>query len=138
MKSAALTVLLVILFFSCTKQAADPDDTVYISGNGLVGKWKAVEQYVSPGFGGSWNALGQDKRFLIEFKADSSFTYSANFPKGDSGYTLFSTNNTSINVRNGSGSKTDAWYYNPNPGDTLVLGVFQCYEGCAYRLRRVQ
>ena len=138
MKFFILLFLAALSCWSCTKNATEEDSAIYINGNGLVGKWKAVEQFISPGIGGSWNALAQEKRFVIEFKADSSFAYSANFPKADSGFVRYSTNSTLINVRNSGGTKADAWYYNPDPANTLDLGVFQCYEGCAYRLRRIQ
>lgn len=127
-----LFLLTVLFLFSCRRAGNITNE----HRTGLTGKWVAVEQFVSPGAGGSWYPLAPPDQFTIEFFADSSFAYSPNFPKAGAGFTRYSIDNTLIRVRNAANTETDAWHHNPNPGDTLNLSVFTCFEGCAYGLRR--
>jgi hypothetical protein len=131
-------LLSVLLMLVCCKQQQDSKGPWPPTGKkGLVGKWLAREQYTSNGSGGIWKPIPANQRFTVEFNADSSFNYSPSFPKADSGFAYFSTFDTQVRMRNAAATKHDIWLYTPEPGDTLHLSVFICFEGCAYRLQRV-
>lgn len=127
-------VLSVVIATSCNKQS---NDDVYISGEGLVGKWMATDRFWSPGVGGTWFPLDAGEKFTIEFKSDSTFSYSSNFPKADSLFSSYSTNNSMLIVTSPS-NKRDVWFYTTNSGDTLHLAIFTCIEGCPFQLRRIK
>ncbi len=132
-------VFFTILGFSCNKQVVVEDDGyVYITGSGLAGKWVAKESFVSAGGGAILVDLPRDRWFTMEFKSDSSFTYSASFPKADSLFSQYSLSGSWMSVSSLVNSKTDRWYYNLGADDKLELGVFMCFEGCSYLLRRIQ
>jgi hypothetical protein len=96
-RSYLLALLMVVL--SCNKKPdVQEDGYVYISGSGLGGKWLAKEKYVSAGGGPIPVNLPREQWFTMEFKSDSSFTYSANFPKTDSLFSQYSLSGFYINV----------------------------------------
>lgn len=131
--------IFTIIGIACNKRGTVEDDGyVYITGSGLVGKWLAKESFVSPGGGTILVDLPRDKWFTMEFKADSSFTYSANFPKADSLFSQYSLSGYWMSVSSLVNSKTDRWYYDLGADDKLELGIFMCFEGCSYLLRRIQ
>lgn len=131
-------VIFTILFTGCAKKAADDDPYVYISGSGLSGKWVATERFISPGSGGTWNSLPSDQRFTIEFRADGSFTCSANFHKADSLFSRYEISGTRLVMSNADSSKTDTWYFRLDGGERLEMSTVLCIEGCPWGLRRIQ
>lgn len=132
-------IIVVFLTAACNKpQAVIEDDYVYISGTGLPGKWLATERWQSPGLGGSWYNLQPAAKFTIEFLADSSFSYSANFPMRDSLFDRYSLNGFRIAMRSTSGPAATNWYYEIDPDGRLQLSIVLCFEGCQYGLRRIQ
>jgi hypothetical protein len=129
-----LSFLGLLVFISCKKPNQDSLCTAALT---VVGKWQAYEQFRSPGNGGSWFPLTANEQFEVEFKADRSFSYSTNFPAGFF-YDRFIDNSSNITVTSSVTGKSDTWVYLLENGCTLSLSVFRCFEGCAYRLRRVQ
>ncbi len=123
----------LLLFSSCKKNEI-------ITGSGLIGKWKAIEQFQSPGNGGQYLPLPDNKQFFIEFKQDSSFTYSSTFPKADSLFNRFSVNGYEIAVYSSVNNKTDTWYIHGDLIDSseIRISIFTCIEGCAYKLVRTK
>jgi hypothetical protein len=124
----------IILFISCNKPNQDLPCN---SSTSLVGKWKAYEQFRSPGFGGSWYPLDNYEQFIVEFKTDGSFSYSSNFPAGFF-YDNFIDNISEVRVASSATGKSDTWAYSLNNACSLSLNIFTCFEGCAYRLKRIQ
>ena len=136
-RSYLLALLMVVL--SCNKKPdVQEDGYVYISGSGLGGKWLAKEKYVSAGGGPIPVNLPREQWFTMEFKSDSSFTYSANFPKTDSLFSQYSLSGFYINVTSTVNTKRDSWIYEFMPDGNLDLSLFRCFEGCSYRLRRIR
>lgn len=124
-------LLVVFLIVACNKKKDD------VFNGSLTGKWIAKERFSSPGVGGSWNTLSIDQQFTIDFKSDSSFTYSANFPKADSLFSQYRLSGSMINVSSLANSKTDQWFYEIESNGRLSLGIFMCFEGCSYGLYRI-
>lgn len=136
MKALLLISLLFIELLSCKRNAID-ESICTIKGD-LTGKWEATEQFSSPGAGDSWNLLASDKRFTIEFKSDSSFIYSANFPKTDFLFSKYTLLGSAITISSSVNSNRDTWYYNFDNQCRLNLSIFLCIEGCPYRLIAVK
>lgn len=136
MRLVNLLSFLLICLSSCYRPVNDWP--VCSDGVSLTGKWQATERFTSPGAGGSWNKLAESDRFLIEFKTDSTFSYSANFPKADSLFSVFRTNGPELNVSSSVNSKTDRWYWGIDQECRLSLSIFTCIESCPYRLVRVK
>ena len=116
---------------SCSKKQ-EGDST------GLIGKWKAVEQFQSPGYGGQYVALPLSEQFIIEFKSDSSFAYSVNFPKASAQFISYSVNGNQISMIPTSVNMIDYWTsLSGNPIESeLILSIFSCREGCPYKFLR--
>lgn len=135
-RPALISLVTLFILQNCSKS---DDSSIYANGAGMVGKWKAEQQYRSPGGGGEWYSLSMAERFIIEFKADSSFTYSSNFPMAAASFNRFSSNGPQVKMFSSLTNETANWYL----GDTVVnnemsLAVFLCIEGCPYKLRRIK
>lgn len=130
-----LSFFLVACFFcsSCKKSEI-------IAGSGLIGKWKAIEQFQSPGSGGQYYPLPANRQFLFEFKQDSSFVYSPNSPKADSFFNRFSVNGNEMRMYSSLNNKTDTWYLHGDVINTseMSISIFTCFEGCAYKFVRIK
>lgn len=126
-------IVLVFLCFSCQKNEI-------VTGSGLIGKWKAIEQFQSPGSGGQYHPLPVNGQFLFEFIKDSSFAYSPNSPKADSLFNMFSVNGNEIKMYSSLNSKTDTWYLHGDVNNTseISISIFTCIEGCAYKFVRIR
>lgn len=111
-----------------------------ITGSGLIGKWKAIEQFQSPGSGGQYFPLPANEQFLFEFKQDSSFVYSLNSPKADSVFNRFSVNGNEMRMYSSINNKADTWYLHGNGINTseISISIFTCIEGCAYKFVRIK
>ena len=107
--------------------------------NGITGKWKLKEQYWSIGDANvNWTAVETSKQAVIEFHGDSSFTFSANFPKADLQLNRFQLVGNELNMSSTLNSNTDKWYVNNLDNNKLELSIFRCIEGCAYRFVAVK
>jgi hypothetical protein len=124
----------LLFFISCKKSNQDSPCTAAVT---VVGKWQAYEQFRSPGAGGSWYPLVDNERFEVTFKADGSFSYSSNFPAAFF-YDSFIDNTSGVTVTASATGKSATWAYSLQGGCSLSLNVFTCFEGCAYRLKRIQ
>lgn len=134
-----LTLIALAAFLFLQNCSKSGDSSIYADGTGMVGRWKAEQQYRSPGSGGEWHPLSLAERFIIEFKADSSFAYTSNFPMAAASFNRFSSNGYQVKMFSSLTSETANWYV----GDTVVsnemsLAVFLCIEGCPYKLRRIK
>lgn len=130
-----MAIAYLLLLQGCRKN----DSSGYTDGKGMVGKWKAEEQFRSPGSGGEWYPLSYAERFTIEFKADSSFSFSSDFPMSAASFDRFSRNGYQVKMFSLLTNETANWYL----GDTVInnemsLAVFLCIEGCPYKLRRIK
>jgi hypothetical protein len=122
-----------MFILSCNKERNKTSCNGSIS---LVGKWQAKEQFISPGVGGSWVELENSKKFTVEFKSDDSFIYSANFPKPF--YDRYNDSTSHVVALSSTTGKSENWLYSLENGCILSLNIFTCYEGCAYRLQRIE
>lgn len=104
--------------------------------DGIIGKWKAIEHFTSPGYGGTWSALPISEQFIITFKNDGTFSYSANFPKENLEFDTFTLSGTQINVFRDGGlsSYAENWYIRIVDNRVMNLQIYPCIEGCPYKL----
>ncbi len=128
-----LIIIFVILLSSCNKQ----QDSACSSSKTIVGKWQAYEQFRSPGIGGSYYPLADNEQFTVEFKRDASFIYSSNFPAPFL-YDTFVDSTANVTVTSSTTGKSASWIYTLESACVLSLNVFTCYEGCTYRLKRIE
>lgn len=128
-----LLILISVFVLSCNKES---DETSCNGSISLVGKWQAKEQFTSLGVGGIWVELENSKKFTVEFKSDGSFIYSANFPKPF--YDRYNDSASHVVPLSSITGKSEGWLYSLEDGCNLSLNIFTCYEGCAYRLKRVE
>jgi len=134
MRFILMAFFITVLIASCT-----PEKDIYNGKFIISGKWIATQRWSSPGNGGSWYNLPLAEKFTVEFKADSSFSYSANFPKADSLFNRYSISGNSVIMSSSLNNKQDVWYYFNDSSSTpnqMSLSIFRCIEGCSYRLER--
>jgi len=135
MKYIHLVCFFFVFIVGCKKTVNDLP--VCTENQTIVGKWKATQRFWSPGAGGNWHTLTSAEQFTIEFKSDSTFIYSANFPKADSQFSIYSMNGMVLKISSAVNSKTDTWYWKIDDECRLNLGLFPCIEGCPFGLQRI-
>ena len=102
-----------------------------IENNGLIGKWKLKEEYMSTGDNNViWKPVQPADQSTIEFHADSSFTFSANFPKANLQLNKFSLAGGELIMSSTLNSNTDTWYVRVRDNKRLELSILKCKDGC--------
>ena len=104
----------------------------------LTGKWQFVEQYVSIGGTGNWNAVVPGGQ-TIEFKKDGKFTASAGFQKEANRYEVLDNNRIKISPVPGESGSVILFYTFSNSQNELQLSPLEpsrCIEGCASKFLR--
>lgn len=96
----------------------------------LVGKWKRIETFISPGNGGSWQKDQSNPPITIEFTADGKFISNGNFYSNFTDYKVNADN--TIEFMPPLNGVTRAVYYSFN-SDTQLTLTFACIEGCGDR-----
>lgn len=118
---------LLILVGGCKKEAVEQDQDQ----SGIIGKWLRVEQYVSPGSGGSWMATPDNPPVTVEFTAAGKVISNHPFYTNYTDYRTAGTD--SLELTNGSGNKRHTTY-TLNNGKLTVY--YTCIEGCGDRFTR--
>ena len=99
--------------------------------NQLVGKWKLKEGYMSNGSNNvQWTPVQTADQSIIEFHADSSFTYTPNFSKANLELNKFSLVGDALMMSSTLNSNTDRWYIRFRDNKRLELSILRCFEGC--------
>lgn len=129
MRKFVIFCCLFLLLAGCSKKQQKT-----IINDSIIGKWKAVELFTSPGFGGTWNALSVSKQFTITFKNDGTFSYSANFPKADLKFDMYTLSGTQISAGTPLSSYAENWYISIVNNKVMHLQIYPCIEGCPYKL----
>lgn len=126
------TLAILLAMLAGCKKDNEQDNSP--SNSGIVGRWKYTERFVSPGSGGSWNAVPVANQAVIEFTMDGKFTYSANFEKASSEFDHYTLDgNTKVIVTSATTGKTETWYISHLDEKRLDMSVTMCFEGCAAR-----
>ena len=135
MKSVVGSIILFIFITGCSKK----EEHRLIS-DGLVGKWKFTEYFMSPGGPGSWNPVPVPDQYIINFNSDEKLDYSANFFGANSGFNRYKLSGNTIFVSSTNNNKTDEWRYSFD-GSQLIINFnvrVICIEGCASRFIEVK
>lgn len=118
---------LILIIAGCSKDKTTEN-------NGLIGKWKLKEEYWSIGDNTiRWTPVEESKQSVIEFHADGSFTFSANFQKADLQLNRFVLAGSEVNMSSTLNSNTDTWYISYSDNKRLEISIFRCFEGCSYK-----
>lgn len=110
------------------------DDPVVSESDSLIGTWKLVQVYLSPGGATEWRDI--EDGFEVTFLADSTFT---NFNQCISGN--FSINNKILSIEcieTMAIAGLDFNYIMEFDGDSMELSNPLCIESCIERFERVQ
>ncbi len=135
MKSVVGSILLFIFITGCSKK----EEHTLIS-NGLVGKWKFTEYFMSPGGQGSWNLVPVSDQYIINFSSDGKLSYTTNFYWANSLFNRYRLAGDTIFVSSTWNNKTDEWRYSFE-GPQLIINFnvrVVCIEGCASRFIEVK
>ena len=130
MKSVVGSIILFIFITGCSKK----EEHTLIS-NGLVGKWKFTEYFMSPGGPGSWNPVPVSDQYIINFSTDGKLSYTTNFYRAYAQFNRYSLAGDTIFVSSTWNNKTDEWLYSFD-GPQLIINFnvrVICIEGCASR-----
>jgi uncharacterized protein (TIGR03066 family) len=118
-----------LLVAGCSKK--DTEKT--IENNGILGKWKLKEQFISPGAGGQWNKVPVSEQSVIEFLSNGKFHFSTNFQKANLQLDKYQLTGNELNMSSTLTNNTDKWPINYSDNTKLELSIFLCFEGCSYR-----
>lgn len=140
MKRLLCFALCFIFISSCKKNA----DKTEAANNPVAGKWRIFEQYFSPGYPVDWTPFVTGLPAIIEFKANGELTCTSGFPESGKQYNRYvfvpGTNPNqpgTIEVSSTQNSNTANWRLWALSTDEMDLSIYFCYEGCAYRLERI-
>lgn len=140
-----LVVILIVFLFSCVKPSNEATDE-NISSKSIIGHWKYIENYVSPG--SIWHWVQVDNGGTLKVNADYSYEVMYANPSNQLPFTMFHQKGKIDSIfRNNFGgmmmyvlpdNTTDTtfiWPIKPKL-DTLDFAL-PCFEGCVYRFKRV-
>jgi len=99
----------------------------------LVGKWKRIETFASPGNGGGWQKDQSNPAVAIEFAEGGKFISNADFYSNFTSYKINA--DSSVEFSPPMNGLTKAVYYSMNSNTQLTL-TFACIEGCGDRFIR--
>lgn len=122
-----LTYVLAALVFltGCTKKQQKEN-------NALIGKWRLIAIFESPGAGGSWHTY-TGIPVVIEFTADGNFYYTSAFPKASLQLNKYTRSGNALAMSSTNSTNTDTWYIGYVDNIRLDLSIYTCIEPCAYR-----
>ena len=135
MKRIAGSIVLFLFIIGCSKK----EDRRIINDR-LVGNWKLIEVFWSPGGPGSWHPVSAPDQFNIYFNADGKLSYSANFIGANSHFNRYSLAGDTIFVWSTLNNKTDEWRYSFDGSDLIINFNVRvvCIEGCASRFTAIK
>ncbi len=122
-----LLIISFLAFIGCNKEEYKKHN------NTLVGKWKRVEVFISPGDAGCWQPDKSETPITLEFAADGRLISNDQFYSTFTGY-LVKGDNT-IEFQPPLNGTTRAVYFAFNSSTQLTL-TFACIEGCGERYVR--
>jgi hypothetical protein len=121
-----VTIAIIVAAGACKKGAVDP-------AHPLIGTWKVVANFISPGGPGSWINVPANSNNYAQFDAGGNI-------KGNvfTGYSTYAYKDSVTLTFTGANITAENYYYKISH-DTLTLGpagpIF-CFEGCATRFIR--
>lgn len=121
-------LLAIIFVLSCNKSREIEH------GNNLVGKWKRIETFISPGNGGSWQPDKSNPPITMEFQADRSFSSNYHHYKNFNQYDVSGDTITFYPALNNY--LRQAWFNFNTP--TQLTITYTCIEGCGDRFVRIE
>jgi len=104
----------------------------------LTGKWKYVEEFISTGGAGTWNAVVPGGQ-TIEFKKDGGFSGSASFQKEGTRYELLDKDRVKISPAPNEVGYVIMGYTLSDANNQLHLIPLEpsrCIEGCSSKFIR--
>lgn len=136
MKIKRMIPALLILCVSCSKSTESNTPT----GNTLIGKWQAIQSYMSPGDAGSWTTITNGDTLTVH--ADSTYQFARNsYFTGTKATGIVSTNQSNlyfIYYKNTMEKDSVNLYSLVLKKDTLELWNKEAIEGAATRYKRIK
>jgi hypothetical protein len=120
--------LTIILTIGCNKSKEIEHN------NDLVGKWKRIETFISPGNGGSWQPDNSNPPVTMEFRGDGSFSSNDNYYSNFNRYVISGDTITFYPAINNYIRESRFNFNTP----TQLTMTYPCIEGCADRFIRME
>ena len=135
MKSLLVCLLLVLTIAACNK---DKTEKYSENDKNLIGKWKYIEQYMSPGGPGTWKAA-EPAGQIIEFKKTREFIGSDKYLKEAYRFKFVDSARIKIYpVSNDSGFMIMGYTLSNENRELQLhpLAPYICIEGCSSKFVR--
>lgn len=138
-KSAFVAALIMLVVSACSKE----NDSVDTAPRSIIGTWKQVEYFMSPGDVGSWYPATGDLTFTVW--GDSSYTVQGGQDFiGTQGKIVMQADTILYSKFSYPDNAMQVWPNLPRNirfserGDTLTIYSFLCIEGCASKFRKLK
>ncbi len=126
----------LLLFIAACSKKQDGTPT----NNGIIGRWKLTESFMSPGGPGTWSQVPPQQQFSVQFQENGTFSHSPNFFAAESRFDRYERSGNRLLLWSTVTSETADWLVNAVDGKQLNItfntGAI-CIEGCASRFRAV-
>lgn len=134
MKRLSLVLLVVVFFAACKKNESERPNPIDPVVPTLLGQWKEVQYYVSPGSLASWTDVPDGGKVMInpngEYKTSKPVTFFG------TGGTIVLKSDSTFTMSNSSAMGSYFFKFTDN-GNTVTIWFSACIEGCGVKLKRV-